>query len=98
MWKNISLEKCVSFLEAQFLLKSRPKSIVGPARPAITISRMTGAGGHTVASTLADYLQMHVPAHGGGPFSTRTWWRRSWKTIIFKNASPISCRKSTSPC
>jgi cytidylate kinase len=24
---------------------------------------MTGAGGHTVASILADYLQMHVPAH-----------------------------------
>ena len=64
MWKNISLEKCVSFLEAQFLLKSRPKSIVGPARPAITISRMTGAGGHTVASNLADYLHMHVPGHG----------------------------------
>ena len=31
-------------------------------RPAITISRMAGAGGYTVASKLAEYLQTHVPA------------------------------------
>jgi len=32
------------------------------ARPGITISRMCGAGGRTVASKLADYLQPHTPA------------------------------------
>jgi len=32
------------------------------ARPSITISRMCGAGGRTVASELVEYLQPHTPA------------------------------------
>lgn len=31
------------------------------AKPAITISRMCGAGGRSVASELMDYLQLHTP-------------------------------------
>ena len=63
MWHNIGLEKCISFIESELRPKSKSSSAPASARPAITISRMTGAGGHTVASILADYLQMHVPAH-----------------------------------
>ena len=98
MWQNIGLEKCISFIESEFLPKGKPSPVTAPIRPAITISRMTGAGGHTVASNLADYLQTHIPAHDRGPFLTRTWWRRFWKTTTFTNALPISCRKATSPC
>jgi cytidylate kinase len=63
MWHNIGLEKCISFIKSESHPKSTSSSAPTPIRPAITISRMTGAGGHTVASILADYLQMHVPAH-----------------------------------
>jgi cytidylate kinase len=63
MWKNIGLEKCISFIESEVQPKGKEDSVSAAARPAITISRMTGAGGHTVASMLADYLQKHVPDH-----------------------------------
>ncbi|MGD0238261.1 MAG: cytidylate kinase-like family protein [Syntrophorhabdales bacterium] len=63
MWKNIGLEKCISFIESELRPKGKESSVSAATRPAITISRMTGAGGHTVASNLADYLQMRVPAH-----------------------------------
>jgi cytidylate kinase len=59
MWKNIGLNKCVSFIEAEFRPKGRGVE-VSPG-PTITISRMTGAGGHTVASALAEYLQACAP-------------------------------------
>ncbi|HME42360.1 MAG TPA: cytidylate kinase-like family protein [Syntrophorhabdales bacterium] len=61
MWHNIGVGKCISFIE--LWPKGKESFISATTRPAITISRMTGAGGHTVASILADYLQMHVPAH-----------------------------------
>jgi cytidylate kinase len=61
MWKNIGLDKCVSFIKAEFIPTSKSAPI--STRPAITISRMNGAGGHTVASHLADYLQARVPGH-----------------------------------
>ena len=61
MWHNIGLDKCVSFIE--LWPKGKESPVPAAARPAITISRMTGAGGYTVATILADYLQMHVPAH-----------------------------------
>ncbi len=61
MWKNIGIEKCLSFINCQL----RPESAGGPprpaVRPAVTISRMTGAGGRTVAAKLAEYLQVHAP-------------------------------------
>lgn len=63
MWKNIGLEKCISFIESELQAKSKESPRSATTRPAVTISRMTGAGGHTVASNLADYLQMHVPSH-----------------------------------
>jgi len=34
-----------------------------PIRPVITISRLTGSGGHTIASRLAEYLQAYAPGH-----------------------------------
>jgi cytidylate kinase len=65
MWPNIGLKKCISFIESEFLPKGKTSPATAPARPTITISRMTGAGGHTVASNLADYLQLRIPGHGG---------------------------------
>lgn len=64
MWKNIGLQKCISFIESESRRKGKESSIAAVTRPAITISQMTGAGAHTVASALADYLQMNVPTHG----------------------------------
>jgi cytidylate kinase len=61
MWKNIGLDKCVSFIKSEFIPTDRSTPI--STRPAITISSMNGAGGHTVASHLADYLQTRVPSH-----------------------------------
>lgn len=57
-WKNINLEECLSHI-------NRCREFTGDepaeARPAVTISRMSGSGGRTVASQLADYLQPHAP-------------------------------------
>lgn len=63
MWKNIGLDKCISFIESELQQKGKESPPSATTKPAITISRQTGAGGHTVASALADYLQMHVPSH-----------------------------------
>lgn len=60
MWKNIGLEQCLSFINCQ--LSSAPRGGGESAiKPAITISRMAGAGGRTVAAKLAEYLQSKVP-------------------------------------
>jgi cytidylate kinase len=58
MWKNINLDKCLSHVNNQrdARFNSPPE-----ARPAITVSRQCGAGGRTVASKLAEYLQPHAP-------------------------------------
>ncbi len=64
MWKNISLDKCVSFINSESRRKGKEMSAAALMRPAITISRMTGAGGYAVASALVDYLQIHVPSCG----------------------------------
>lgn len=58
MWKNINLERCLDHINS-----SREAGVAGPneARPAITISRMCGSGGRTVASQLAEYLDPHAP-------------------------------------
>jgi cytidylate kinase len=63
MYKNIAFEKAMTFVKSHSYPKTEEKPAGGPLKPAITISRMTGAGGHVVASDLADYLQMHVPTH-----------------------------------
>ncbi|HAR95333.1 MAG TPA: hypothetical protein DCR97_05145, partial [Deltaproteobacteria bacterium] len=61
VWKNITFDKCYSFIQAEF----RPKkgALLLSAKPAVTITRMTGSGGHTVASLLAEYLQMRIVGH-----------------------------------
>lgn len=58
MWKNINLEECLSHIDRQHDSRS-----TGPPekRPSITISRMCGSGGRTVASKLAEYLEPHAP-------------------------------------
>jgi len=62
MWNNINYEKCLSFINYQ--LRPGTRSSAEPLiNPAITVSRMTGAGGHTVADNLAEYLQVNVPGH-----------------------------------
>lgn len=58
MWKNIDLQKCLSHIESG--LGSNEKSPLN-IKPSITISRMCGAGGRTVASRLVDRLQPHAP-------------------------------------
>ncbi len=62
MWKNIGLEQCRSFINCQLSPGgwARSDRLV---KPAITISRMTGAGGLTVAAKLAECLQAKVPRH-----------------------------------
>ncbi len=64
MWENISIRKCISFIQAGHIPRLEDAPIPAPVRPAITISRMTGAGGHTVASILAAYLKDRLPALG----------------------------------
>jgi len=62
MWKNIGLEQCRSFINCQLSSGGWARSD-GLVKPAITCSRMTGAGGLTVAAELAEYLQAKVPQH-----------------------------------
>jgi cytidylate kinase len=61
MLKNVDYEKCLSFIKSQLRPVSKG-AVEMSIRPAITISRMAGAGGYTVAARLAEYLQTHVPA------------------------------------
>ena len=61
MWNNIGYDKCLSFINCQ--LKPVGKPVEPEIKPAVTISRLTGAGGRTVAGKLADYLQTRIPAH-----------------------------------
>lgn len=58
MWKKINLENCLAHINRQSELIG---SATSPHRPAMTISRMCGAGGRTVASKLVDYLQPRAP-------------------------------------
>jgi len=58
----IGYEKCLSFINYQ-LSPSARGSVEPQVKPAITISRLTGAGGHSVAGKLAEYLQANVPGH-----------------------------------
>lgn len=59
MWRNINFEACQSYLNCHLYSEGKGQ----PVRPTITISRMCGAGGRTVAAQLAEYLQLHAPAH-----------------------------------
>jgi cytidylate kinase len=58
MWKNINLEDCLSHIQRRRIGGGPdPPSV----RPAITISRLCGSGGRTVASKLSEYLQPRAP-------------------------------------
>lgn len=61
VWKNITLDKCYSFIQSEF--RPKGKALQLSSKPAVTITRMTGSGGHTVASLLAEYLQMRIAGH-----------------------------------
>lgn len=61
MWRNINIEKCLSYIHSFAPHEGKHGS---SSKPSITISRMCGAGGRTVASQMAEYLQSRVPAHG----------------------------------
>ena len=63
MWKNIGLEHCLSFINCQLGPQGKANLFEPSIKPAVTISRMSGSGGRTVASKLADYLQARAPAH-----------------------------------
>ena len=62
MLKNIGYDKCSSFIKCQLRQPEGEGAVQTSIKPAITISRMVGAGGYTVAAKLAEYLQTHVPA------------------------------------
>jgi cytidylate kinase len=58
MWKNINIEECLYHIKHQ----GDSRDLAPPAkRPAITISRMCGSGGRTVASKLAEHLEPYAP-------------------------------------
>lgn len=61
MYRNIAFEKATSFFKSHSYPKTEEEPHAGTIKPAITISRMTGAGGHVIASELAEYLQDRVP-------------------------------------
>lgn len=58
MWDNITSDKCEIYIERHFGKKGK-----GEPKPAITISRAEGAGGLTVSSELAKYLQKKTTSH-----------------------------------
>ncbi|HEV2328916.1 MAG TPA: cytidylate kinase-like family protein [Verrucomicrobiae bacterium] len=58
MWNNIKLQQCISHINCLPQLETND----GLIQPSITISRMTGSGGRTVASKLADCLQSYAPS------------------------------------
>lgn len=62
MWKTNNLEKCLSYINSFTGSEGESRASV---KPCITISRMCGAGGQTVASRLAEYLQSRVPVPSG---------------------------------
>jgi len=61
MWKNLRLEQCLAFVNCQLRPPETSDHLRAARRPSITISRMPGAGGRTVATSLAGYLQSRVP-------------------------------------
>jgi cytidylate kinase len=61
MYKNVAFEKAMTFVQSHSYPKTEEKSRSVTLRPTITISRMTGAGGHVIASELAEYLQDRAP-------------------------------------
>lgn len=59
MWNNINPERCFSYINCHLALEAKRAP---PVKPAITISRVCGAGGRTVASKLVEYLKDYTPS------------------------------------
>jgi cytidylate kinase len=60
----IGLDQCLGFIHAQLLPSRTVHRRDGMCRRAVTISRQSGSGGHTVASELQRLLQANNPPHG----------------------------------
>lgn len=59
---QISLERCLSFIQCQLQPHGRPLTVSADSTwKAITISRQAGSGGHTVAEKLVEHLQAQAP-------------------------------------
>lgn len=58
MWHNINLEQCIARINHLTREDSQARALI---RPSVTISRMAGVGGRTVASRLADCLRPYAP-------------------------------------
>jgi cytidylate kinase len=63
MWKNIGYEQCLEFINCQLRPAGRSSQDQPTIKPAVTISRMTGSGGRTVAAKLAEFLQTNARSH-----------------------------------
>ncbi len=74
MWKNIGYEQCLSFINCQLRPGQTGVRVRSFPLPSITISRMTGSGGRSVASHLADYLTSRT--------STESHWTVFDKNLI----------------
>jgi cytidylate kinase len=62
MRTQAGLEQCLSFINCQLQPAGKRRSARdGVERRAVTISRQSGAGGHSVAERLAAYLDEHAP-------------------------------------
>src|SRR5579862_6760013 len=61
MWKNIGPEQALAFIHCQ--LRSGGHPFQPEDKPVVTISRMTGSGGLSVASKLAEYLEANAAGH-----------------------------------
>jgi cytidylate kinase len=63
MTTDIALERCLTYINCQLKPVKGPETRLRSAdiRPAVTISRQTGSGGHSVAEKLAAYLQARSP-------------------------------------
>jgi cytidylate kinase len=61
MWKNIGYEECLAFINCQLNPQDAAHRAELSMDPAITISRMAGSGGRTVATALAEFMQDHCP-------------------------------------
>jgi cytidylate kinase len=61
MWKNIGPEQALAFIHCQ--LRSGGPHFPAEDKPVVTISRMTGSGGLSVASKLAEYLEAKAAGH-----------------------------------
>lgn len=62
MWRNIGYEQCLSYINCQLRPGAGRSGVQISNPPSITISRMAGAGGRTIASNLVTYLQQRAPA------------------------------------